>query len=244
VYTNPIFGTFALSSLTQTAGTVIVAGVPPFRGKAGTANRYQLSTGKPNWLTAFTHLTQLVYTAAGTAHDVVVMRPLNWATIAADVAANATAITLDWNPGTYSANYKYDLPADANGKPSAVADNNIAANDYVAYQLRDGTWVFDKVASVSGLTLTMTTATPNVTGGGVEAGTALFFFGVAADSDPATGKAHLTINSVASARTDLLNNYGGGTISTLHPGDPLLIYSANATAAGVLSLVTGFYGGN
>jgi hypothetical protein len=239
-----VLGQFALSSKTANAGTVLASLVPPFRGANGQpALLYKLQNQRPNWRNQpHTVISQLVYTAGSTAHDVVIMRPLNWARITTDVAINSTTMVLETNPGTYSSYYKYDLPPEAGGKVAGVADNGIAGSDYVAYQLRDGTWQINTVSSVSSLTLTLGTATPNITGGGVEAGSICFFFGVAADSDPATGLAHLTINSVASARTSLLDGSAPGAISTLRPGDPMIIYSANASNAGIISVVSGYYG--
>lgn len=240
-----VYGTFALPSQTQSAGTAIVSLVPPYRGSGGNPPLlYKLDKNqKPNWEKAFTHLSQLTYTAAGTAHTVVVMRPLNWTTIASAVAHNSTSVVLTADPGVYSTNYKYALPTEASGKPSGVADNGIAANDYVAFQLKDGTWHVSTVGSVSSLTLTLSTGTPNVAGGGAVAGTPLFFFGVAGDSDPATKSTHVSFLSVANARTELISDKTFGDVSSLNPGDPLLIYSANASNAGTLAVAVGFYAG-
>jgi hypothetical protein len=237
-------GSFSLSSKTASSGTAFASLVPPYRGPSGSPPLlYKLDGGKPNWIrhNVFTHISQLVYTAGSTAHDLVIMRPLNWAVINGNVAANSSTIVLTTDPGVYSTNYKYDLPPSASGLVSCTASNAIAASDYVAYQLRDGTWVLDLVSSVSGLTLTMTTATPNITGGGIADGSILFFFGVAANVDPATGLAHQAINSVASARTSLLSDLARGTVQNFHPGDPMVLYSANASNAGILSVASGFY---
>lgn len=236
-----ILGRFALSSKTANAGTVLASLIPPFRGSNSVPPlMYKLQGGKPNWRNQpYTVISQLCYTAGSTAHDVVVMRPFNWAVVAADVAHNATVVTLETDPGLYATRYKYDLPPEAGGVVATTANNGIAGSDYVCYQLRDGTWQIDTVASVSSLSITMNTGTPNVSGGGIEKGSILFFFGVAANTDPATGLAHLAITSVASARTELLTS--AGSISSLHPGDPLIVYSANASNAGILSFVAGHY---
>jgi hypothetical protein len=242
-FSDHILGTFALSSNTQVAGTAIASLVRPYRGNGGDRTLYKMVGDRPNWAGwPFTHISQLVYTAAGTAHNVVIMRPLNYAVISADVAANATGFALKTDPGLYSTSYKYDLPGEAAGVGSAaVANNAIAAGDYVCYQLRDGTWVADTVASGTYAALVLTTATPNVAGGGVESGSPMFFFGVSTDLDPATGAAQPTLASVASARQSLLSDTAFGTVAGLHPGDPLLVFSGNATAAGTLAMCTGFY---
>jgi hypothetical protein len=239
-----IYGTFALPSQTQTAGTAIVAFIPPFRSGAGNPPlAYKLDKNQvPIWRQGYTHITQLTYTASTTAHTVVVMRPLNYAMITTAVAANSATVVLDADPGSYSTAYRYDLPTAAAGKPSCAANNLIAASDYVAFQLRDGTWHVSAVTSVSGLTLTLTTSTPNVTGGGSDANIPLFFFGASTDTNPQTNAAHVSFLSVASARTDLISNVGFGDVPALNSGDPLLVYSANATAAGTLSSCVGYYG--
>lgn len=242
---STILGTFATPSSTANAGTAIVRLIPPFRGSSGGPLMYKLSnglSGTPNWCkSGFTHLTQAVYTAAATAHTLVVMRPFNWAVVASDVAANAQAVTLLTDPGVYSTSFKYPLPPEAGGVVASVADNAIAASDYVAVQLRDGTWHVSAVTSVSGLAVTMTTATPNVTGGGIEAGSIMFFFGASGDSNPQTGQAHVSFLTVANARTSLLPDAAYGSVSGLNPGDPLLLYSANASNAGTISVACGYY---
>lgn len=240
MYGAQIFGNWAVSSKTATAGTPFTQFIPPWRGVSGAPISYKLVSGKPNWVKAKTHVSQIIYTDTGASHAVTVMRPLNWSVIKGAVAANSSTIVLADDPGAYSTTYKYDLPAAVN--VANVANNGIAGSDYVAYQLVDGTWVLDKVSSVSGLTLTMTTATPNVTGGGIADGAILFFFGVAADIDPATGQAHVNFtSSAASARTSLLPDSALATVPALHAGDPLFIYSANATDAGTLNAAAGFY---
>jgi hypothetical protein len=247
---GPTLDTFALGSTTQTAGTVITQLVHPWRGTPGnTGIAYRLtggSTGKATWMSnqgAHTHIDSLIYTAGSTAHDVVVMRPLNYAVVNGDVAANGTVVTLYTDPGLYqtAGNYKYPLPPDAT-VPSQAANNGIAANDYVCVQLRDNTWHLSKVTSVSGLAVTLTTAIPNVTGGGVKSGSILFYFGASTDTVPQSGAAHVAFTSVASARTDLLaGSRSGPSFKSFNPGDPLLVYSANASNAGILSSVLGHY---
>jgi hypothetical protein len=167
------------------------------------------------------------------------MRPLNWCRIAEAVAANDTTIVIDADPGLYATKYRYPLPGGMT-KPINTADNAIAASDYVAFQLLDGTWHISTVASVSSLTLTLDTATPNVTGGGAALDTVLYFFGVAANTNPQTGAAHLSIKSGAGTSRVVLIPEGSGSIPALNPGDPLILYSANATNAGVLT-ACGFY---
>jgi hypothetical protein len=243
-----ILGSWAVSSLTASADTAFARLIPPYAGGKGGPYLHKADGNgkrvepKPRGITT---IASLIYAAGGTVHDVIVMRPLNWTYITEAVAANDTTVVVAKDPGTWATAgvFKYDLPGDASGIPSAIGNNTIAANDYVAFQLRDGTWHVSTVASVSSLTVTLNTATPNVTGGGCAIGTMFYYFGVAADTVPQTGAAHLSLKSVASTRVDLLAVAGGGAgvVPALNAGDPLIIYSANATAAGTLHLASGYY---
>ena len=237
-----VLGTVTVGQVTASAGTAFAAFVQPCRGVAGSPPLlYKMDGTKTNWKKANLRLTSLIYTATNTAHSVVVMQPLNWCLTTADTAANNAVVNVDKDPGVYTTNFRYDLPPEASGLVAGVGDNAIAAGDYVAVQLRDGNWHFTTVSSVSSLAITLTTATPNVTGGGIETGSVMFFFGVAADVNPRTGLAHLALTSVASTRQNLLCSYEHGGIPSLDAGDPMVIYSANATGAGALSVATGIY---
>lgn len=243
---SKVFGTFTLSTATANAGTAFTRLIPPWRGAGIAPLLYKHNQGRPNWHTpgAYTTLTQLTVTDGGTAHDYVVMRPFNYALVTTDVAANAATFILADDPGLYATTYKYALPAEAGGVVSAVADNAIAASDYVAYQLRDGTWILDTVSSGTYAALVLATSTPNVTGGGVEAGTPMFFFGVAANSDPATGTVNPTLKAgAASSRINLLPDNALGGLTSLRPGQPMFIYNANASNASTLNVGHGCYMG-
>jgi len=234
-------------------GTVIAAVVPPFAGPRSAPLVYgavTVAAGSkpnpvPNWYEQpYTHLTTLLYTTGTTAHAITVMRPLNWTTFAAAVAKNTTAISLTTDPGLYSTSYNYPLPGSQTA-PALVADNALAAGDYVAYQLDDGTWQYDTIASgtFSGGNIVLTTGTPNRNGATIAAGRPIFWFGVPADSDPATGQPHPFFDSIASTnKIDQIGGYNGEGIVTLHPGDPMIVESNNVTATGIMDLVAGFFG--
>lgn len=238
----PRLGTFHFSGQTQTAGTAIAIGIPPWRGGNQATLLYAVDATKgPNWNKpgAITHITKLGLLTGSTAHSVIVMRPFNWTTVASAAAINQAVINITADPGIYSTNYKY--PSNLGTGTAAVANNAIAASDYVAFQLVDGTWVFDTVSSVSTLAITMTTSVPNVTGGGVAAGAPFFFFGISTDKDPATGAVSPTIQPNVSVFTDF-SDVGQGIAESLHSGDPLLVFDGNATAADTIAGVAGFYG--
>jgi hypothetical protein len=247
----PAFGSFSTPGAAPIAGTPIVQGIPPFPGPAGTApfiyNAVGLS-GLPNWMSgpsnAITHVASLNVKAGSTAHAIIIARPKNWTTVASAAAAGQAVINITADPGIYSTNYRYPLPgvvassAGLYAYPGRVPDSGISAGDYCAYQLTDGTWVFDTVASVSTLAITMTN---NVPTGGVAAGAPFFLFKVPGTNlDPATGQLDPSFTTVVSAN-NVFTDYLVGICQSLHKGDPLLIVDGNATAADVLNYASGFY---
>jgi len=180
---------------TETAGTVINRLVPP----------------KPN---AFTRVTTLRYTAAGTAHIVTAMAPLGKTTLSAAAAASQAVIVLTAQPVT-------------------DGTNNVAANDWLAWDNGDGTYSFGQVSSVSGLTITMTANLPKA----VAAGQTVWMFGAIGDTNPYTGFVHPGFTGTASA-TETYTDTVAGVFSSNNKFEPLLLQSDNATAAGTMQLVS------
>lgn len=242
-YPEGYSGTFEVTSNTQTAGTLITGLVPPAGNRDTPKLIHKLVNGVPNWYNSgIPRITGLIYTTAGTAQAVYVLRPLNWALTASAVAINSTAMVLATDPGLYSTAYKYPLPA---GAVPGVANNALAANDYVAFQLADGTWKLDKVSSGTYGAIVLTTGTPNVAGATVAAGSPVYFFGAVTDTCPSTGNAHFKIPTVAStSKVNLVPDVIMGGISAFHGGDPLLVISNNLTADGTLDSIFGFYAKN
>ena len=244
----PVWGTFTVGRNTATAGTVFFSLIPPYPGPAGFAPfLYKAPANQtPNWLGergAITHVTSLKYTTGTTLHQIGILRPKNFTTVASAAAINQAVINLTADPGIYSTNYKYPTPGSVVN--AQVADHGIAAGDYAAYQLADGTWIADTVASVATLAITMTTTIPNITGGGVLAGAPFFYFGVAATGkDPATGLIDPQFDTTASTTNENFQDYETGICQGAHKGDPLIFYSPNPTAAGKLTLISGFYSPN
>lgn len=249
---------FSLGRLTQTAGTAITAIIPPYNGPVGTSPfNYSALSGRANWLEApnfgVTHITDISVLCGATEHTFYILRPLNWTTITEAVTKNDTTFKVAANPGTYSSYFRYPTiggPANlaASGgvamggaAPTLAADNTAAGSDYVAWQYDDGSWGYDTIASVSGLTLTLTTGTPNRDGCTVAVGKPLFFFGVAADLNPITGQAHAGFDTIASSRNIWQSSNGLGIVTALHPGDPMILVDANATNADIFNIVSGFY---
>ena len=248
----------AVGNATAAANTVFTALCDPSRAGArpylyNVANGEtgaNGTTGAANWMKdapsiGLLRVTKLLYTTTTTAHNVGLMRPLNWSYCTAAVANNATAVTLKDNPGAFSTNYRYPLPA-GNTKPINTANNNMAASDYIAYQLKDGTWIVDTVSAFNTTTfaLTLATATPNVTGGGIAIYTPFFWFGIISDTDPGNKQIHWQTTTIANTnRADLLQGYNGESVQPLHYGDPLLFYSNNDSNAGTLAGIFGHYAG-
>lgn len=200
-------GSAVLPETTQIADTIITQLVPPLKG-------------------AFTGITRLAYTNQGTAHVLTIMRPLNWTTFSADAASGQAVVNVVVNPGAYATSWKYGRP----GATPSVADNLVAANDWVVYELPDGNYVLDTVASISGLAITLTT---NVPTGGVKNGGRLWCFGVTTDLNPQTTVAHTQFPLPVSATT-VFANKNDVFYRSLNKYDPLILHSDNATAAGTL----------
>lgn len=263
----PVLGEFSVSSIAS-GSTAAQLLIPPYPGpKGGPPYLYNalasyapsltsapLAT-KANWLTAplfgVTKITSLLVNASSTGHTLFILRPLNWTYFPAGLAKNTTAIPngsgssstgLFDDPGVYSTNYKY--PTAGAVFPAPAADAAISGtNLLVCYQLSDGTWQLDTIASGTfGASLTLTTGTPNRNGGAILAGAPLFYFGAVAGTlvDPATGSTAFGTTTKTSAQTGY-QDYLDSVFSAVHPGDPLLIYDANATAADSI-IASGVYG--
>jgi hypothetical protein len=247
---NPVLGKFTVPGTGATAGTAFSRLIPPYPGPSGNPPFiYSVNNSVPNWQSqgsAFTTVKRLEYLTGTTQHTLYVMRPLNWTTVNGAVAANATSIILTADPGVYSTKYRYGTSLGyvyGTQTVASTANNAIAGSDWVACQLVDGSWYYSIVSSVSSLTLTVTTAVPNVSGGGIADGTPIFFFGTTTDTDPATGQPHPSwaTEPAGSGQTTQVFSDPDGIVSSVHAGDPMIFYSANATARGDLGLISGTY---
>jgi len=263
-----VLGTWNVQGLTAAGGTAFTGLIPPYDGPGGNNPPYlfnalasyaPLLSSAPvathaNWLTAprfgVTKITSIQVLSGATAHTIYIFRPLNWTYFPAGLAKNTTAIPngsgasstgLFDDPGVYSTNYKY--PTAGALFPGQVADAAISGTNLnVCYQLADGTWQFDTIASGTfNSSLTLTTGTPNRAGGAILAGAPLFYFGSTAGTllDPATGQAAFQYATKASVQ-GVLQDYLVAEFSAIHQGDPLLIYDANGTNADVIN-ACGYY---
>lgn len=227
-------GVLNVPSKTFTGGTPGMQIIPPYGG----SSLQRVVSGVRYAPEVHTVVSTVCYTTGATAHVIGIMRPFNWTYIATANAANSTTLVLYDDPGAYSTNWKWSNP---NSKPANVANNAIAANDWVAFQLVDGSWHVSKVASLSSLTLTLSTATPNVTGGGASVGTPVYFFGVIGDTDPNTTLVNPQCTIAANATASTVWSDQNGILQTMHTGTPMLFYSPASTNDGTLEHMSGFY---
>ena len=250
--TSPFCGAWNGINSTASANTIINQVVPPFLGNSGPPNLFSVAgagtaantanPGTPSWIggavqgAAFTHITDVIYTTVTTVHQLYFMSPLNWTTQLSDMTSSSTTMALSADPGTWQVAgvYKYNTVI------PTQASNAIAASDYVVYQLNDGRWVVDKVASGSGTAPVLTTGIPAVTGAKLLAGSPVFWYGVATDTNPFTGTVHPFTDVPANTR-QVMSTYGVGLYNSLRRNDPMIIQSSNGTNAGTFELLTAYY---
>lgn len=186
--------------LTQTAGTVIAALIPP-RGE-----NYKSRIGR------------LIYTAAATVHDLVIMKALGKTTVSEDAADGATTLVIN---------------------EEDFAGQTVAANDYIVVKHTDGTYGYYLVSANSSGSLTI-----NALSQAVAAGQPVWIMGAPADSGHLTYKSVANsrveladeVNGIAESGfeavvSDVVQSRSGF-------GDPMLFYSANGTNAGFLQLIS------
>lgn len=222
-------------------GTAITGVIYPFMGKSGGTFKQKLYGSQIEYGRGVTHVTTVLYSTGGTAHQLVIARPFNRTHITKAIAAGtaSAAFKLDVDPGKYSTSYKYPVTG---GVPGLIADNLIAANKYIALQLDDGSWFLDLIASgtFAGNNLVLTTTLP--AGVGASLGNAVYYYGnITSDKNPATGVINPTTLMAASGTRASWSETTCGIVSAFNPGDPLIVYSPNGTATGTFDSVSGFY---
>lgn len=215
--------TFSIPRTTAALGTAFTALVPPKRGHK-------------------TKISFLQITSGGTAHTWYVLKELGRTTVVTAVAGGGTSVVLAADPGKYATVGRFAVT----GITPSVADNGVAANDYLVFQLKDGTWTTAVVsaAATDGTTGRVTVTVGAIGSAGLAAGAKVWFMGVATNTDPNTGNAGTTLTPPTSATTPYPNaaGVGGATVAdAVLTESPLLLYNANATAASVLDLGTAVY---
>lgn len=194
---------------TETADTPIIDFAPPV------ANRKA-------------RLTSLIYTPAGTAHDLTLMRCIAEVQTTAAAAAAATSLVL--NSASFPSN-------------TGAGTQDLASGDYVIVEYSDGTFGMHLVSNLSTLTITIN-AIPS--GKAVNSGASVWIMGAAADT-----LFHMTLKTIASTRMTYQDfssgviesgfTVGSGIFERDGVGDPIAFLSANGTAAGTLNFGAGSY---
>lgn len=238
----PSYAAFSRGKKTAAGATPFAQFIPPYRPSSGAPVGVN-TTADPLVNRGVIHVTDFRYVVPTTAHLITVMRPLNYTTFSADAAASQAVVNITADPGLYQTAGRYQYAKPGGLTAPSTANNAIAGNDYVVYQAAAGQWVMDTVSSVASLAVTLTNNLPT---GGVLKGGLLYFFGIYSDTDPATNEAHQSFDVLAaSSGTEnyVLQSQGGGSLfQAYHPGDPMIFYSSNATAAGFIELIAGYYG--
>lgn len=236
----PILGTVnGPSGIAGSGGTAQLLVIPPYPGRGGAVVKTRSDRNKSAG-PGITHITSVVYTTGGTAHAIKIARPFNFTWLTTAIAANGTALRPKHDPGLYSTSYNYPIPG---GKPAKVANNAIAASDYVVIQLDDGSWHLSGISSgtFGGVNLTLTTALPN-NAVGAAVGNPVYFYGdVATDAHPVTGQVNPGTSIAASTARGTWQDTIAGILSSFHPGDPLIAYTPQTTNAGTFDSISGFY---
>lgn len=177
---------------------------------------------------AYTRLLQLVYESAGTAHTVSVLRAQNKVLTSAAASAGQANLTLT------------DVSTIKN-MDGSEATENLAANDILVWKHADGSYGFGLVSSVNTTTKVVTMAA-NLDKA-VASGAPVWKMHEPSRS-PAVSGIH-AIDFLTKAST--ANTFGGvgsadhSIASSLEMNSPLIVYSANGTAAGVLRDCFGVY---
>ncbi len=175
-------------------------------------------------------LISMEYLAAATAHDVSVMYAED------NAVSGAVGSSRNTTNGATLSGQKDIICTVAPESPAGAA---AAASDIIAFQLTDGTWEWDTVASLAGSTITCTN---NVTGVDAAAGgtamadnAKIMILGVVGDL------ANFKVHCLASVVTSFDN-----TPRIIHPyiGEPFFLSSDNGTNAGFLNSAVFAYLGN
>lgn len=169
------------------------------------------------------------YESAGTAHTLVFMKSLGETNLSAAAAAGATSLTLD--------------------AITFGAAQTLAANDYIAVELTGTggkkTW---QVVQLSAINTTTKVVTVGALAAAAVSGAKVHIFGAAADTGH---QSHVTkastinkyVCSAPGAVADSGYEFESGdeVYRSNGMGKPILVYSANGTAAGTLHYAAGAY---
>jgi hypothetical protein len=152
-------------------------------------------------------LQTLLYTGAGTAHTLSLMY--------AEGTGSRNTVDGDTSSG--------QKDVDTVDDPKDPAGNAAASDDVVAYQLKDGSWEFNTVDSVSSKTITLNN---NIGAPGIADGAKINIIGAQGDG------AEFQLSAEASAQKEFK---GEPYLVAPYFGEPLWFHSPNGTDAGTLN---------
>lgn len=204
-------GSFQYIKQTQTAGTIIEQVIP---ANPGTKAR----------------VTSCVYDCGTTAHTLSFLKALAVGTLQSQPAVSATSLIVD----TASLVAAY------------MGGDILSTNDRICYQYSDGTWEANTVSAINTTTGALTvTALSSIRR--LLSGQRIYYMGIPGDTsqllitakastlqyfqDPISGIAESGFDRVV---TDVRYRRSGF-------GDPMIFNSNNATAAGILEQLSGYY---
>jgi hypothetical protein len=174
-------------------------------------------------------VTEFEYQSGSTLHTLTFMVPKSTVKLAAAAAQSATSLVLASDPGQW-------------GSAKSVASRAAAANDYIAYQLSDGTWAYNEITAVSLNSVSgLLTVTVTEIGAALPIGTVIYYFGLATDTNPRTNLANFIMKPTISATT-VYGDDNGVLMTGWTYGEPVLVTSNNLTAQGYLNYLSGLYG--
>lgn len=170
-----------------------------------------------------TRITEVLYRGGNTAHTLTFLKALARTTAAAAAAASATELTVT---------------------SDSFLNQTIAASDYIVVKHSDGTFGAYLVSANASKVLTIPALSA-----AVAAGAPVWIMGATGESE------HITVQSLVNTDLRLESavsgvvtsgfgpvTYSSTTYSRTGNDDPILIHSNNATGAGVLENVSGYYG--
>jgi hypothetical protein len=202
------FGGNGDGGITAAAGTVINYLVPPSRG-------------------GVTRITTLIYTAAGTAHNLTFQRTLGRCLCVTTVAAGGTVIVLNKDPG-------------APGVAYGGVNDPTAVNDLIAVRETDGITRLYTVSAIAGLSVTVSPALVVGVTSSSSGSSDVWLLGQPGDTDGRSGRAHPKFPS-GTAGTTWQDTAGGGVVATYGVDEPILVSSNNVTAAGTITQLNWAY---
>lgn len=169
-------------------------------------------------------ISVIKYTCGSIAHLLTIMRALGSARLAANAAAGQNQVVLLTDPSV--------------GNTGALS-----SGDYVVLEDDNGVCTLFTISAVSGtvpaITLTLSANLPNQASKApptmAALGKRLWYFGTPAASG------HLNLDTTANTTNTLQGDTDGGLGGSLNREEPLVLYSPNATAAGIFEQVNGTY---